>query len=229
MPLTPLDIRKQEFTKALRGYSTVEVDSFLEAVAEEVEEVTQQLSELKRRQADMEQEIEEYRGLERTLMQTLVSAQKNSEEQKDNSTRQAELTLKEAELRAEQIQEHARRKAQGQLDTSRKQAEEQLDTARREVADIHGQLKNLAGHREDFVTRLRHALDELWERVEVFVSTPSLDELNKEVGEGKSSAQSKKSSKRSKKSDNGEAVEPEQSGDDPLEEKEAVAMDGETA
>ncbi|MFQ5630060.1 MAG: DivIVA domain-containing protein, partial [bacterium] len=37
MKLTPLDIKKQEFKKNLRGYDPIEVDAFLEMVANEFE------------------------------------------------------------------------------------------------------------------------------------------------------------------------------------------------
>ena len=38
MKLTPLDIRKQEFKKLMRGYDPVEVDTFMEMVAADLEE-----------------------------------------------------------------------------------------------------------------------------------------------------------------------------------------------
>ena len=37
MKLTPLDIKKQEFKRGLRGFDPIEVESFLEMVAEEYE------------------------------------------------------------------------------------------------------------------------------------------------------------------------------------------------
>jgi len=37
--LTPLDIKKQEFKRSLRGYDPVEVDAFLDMVADEFEAV----------------------------------------------------------------------------------------------------------------------------------------------------------------------------------------------
>ena len=38
MKITPLDLRKQEFKKGMRGYDVHEVDAFLEMVAKEMEE-----------------------------------------------------------------------------------------------------------------------------------------------------------------------------------------------
>ncbi|NVM02542.1 MAG: DivIVA domain-containing protein, partial [Candidatus Helarchaeota archaeon] len=37
MKLTPLDIKRQEFKKVMRGYDVIEVDAFLEMVADEYE------------------------------------------------------------------------------------------------------------------------------------------------------------------------------------------------
>ena len=37
MKLSPIEIRKQEFKKSMRGYDTVEIDTFIELVANEYE------------------------------------------------------------------------------------------------------------------------------------------------------------------------------------------------
>ena len=39
MKLSPMDIRKQEFDSALRGYSTDDVEAFLQMVSEQWEEL----------------------------------------------------------------------------------------------------------------------------------------------------------------------------------------------
>ena len=38
MRITPIDIRKQEFRRAMRGYDIDEVDTFMAMVSEEMEE-----------------------------------------------------------------------------------------------------------------------------------------------------------------------------------------------
>ena len=47
MDLTPLDIRKKDFKKAMRGFDPEEVEHFLEDVSEFVEKLANELSEKK--------------------------------------------------------------------------------------------------------------------------------------------------------------------------------------
>ena len=46
MKLTPLDIKKQEFKKVLRGYDPVEVDSFLDMMSNEFADLLRQSKEM---------------------------------------------------------------------------------------------------------------------------------------------------------------------------------------
>jgi cell division initiation protein len=46
MKLTPLDIRKQEFRKTLRGFDPIEVQTFLEMVGEEYEQLLEKNKQL---------------------------------------------------------------------------------------------------------------------------------------------------------------------------------------
>ncbi len=41
MKITPLDLKKQEFKKAVRGYDRVEVDTFMELIVDEFENLIQ--------------------------------------------------------------------------------------------------------------------------------------------------------------------------------------------
>jgi len=41
MKLSPLDIKKQEFSRAFRGYSVEEVQAFLDTLARQVEEMSE--------------------------------------------------------------------------------------------------------------------------------------------------------------------------------------------
>ena len=52
--------------------------------------------------------MEDYLELEKTLKQTLISAQKASGELKDNAEKEAELIVREAEMQAERILDETR-------------------------------------------------------------------------------------------------------------------------
>ena len=75
MKLTPLDIRKQEFKKIMRGYDPVEVDTFLDMVASDLEEALKQQKESRERIIELETQLKDYRQIEKTLQQTLLQAQ----------------------------------------------------------------------------------------------------------------------------------------------------------
>ena len=64
MRLTALDIYQQDFRKRFRGFDTNEVESFLEVLARDFEELTQDNSSLRNRSTTLEEQIQEYRHKE---------------------------------------------------------------------------------------------------------------------------------------------------------------------
>lgn len=108
--LTPLDIQKKEFHRRLRGYSEAEVDEFLDQVLEDYELLYRQNASLKDEVERLRAEVERFTGLEETLKNTLVLAQKAADETRNNAQKEAELILKEAEARARALEEEGRRR-----------------------------------------------------------------------------------------------------------------------
>jgi cell division initiation protein len=109
MRIGPQDIRQQQFTvKLVRGFDPQEVDAFLEDVAEDYESVLKEAALLKEQLAVLEERSRGINDLERTLQDTLVTAQRLSEEIKGSAKREAQLILQEAELRSEKMLEEAR-------------------------------------------------------------------------------------------------------------------------
>jgi len=111
LKLTPIDIRKWEFKKGLRGYDKYEVQAFLELAAEEFEKLQQDRREFEQKSKRLEKEIEEYRRVEKSLQDTLVSAKETTDRSMENSRKEAELIVGDAELHADKILEGARKKA----------------------------------------------------------------------------------------------------------------------
>ncbi|MFA6541128.1 MAG: DivIVA domain-containing protein [Bacteroidota bacterium] len=108
MKITPLDIKKQEFKKVLRGYDPIEVDAFLDTISNEFSELLRQLKDLKERSIEMEIQLRDFKQKERDLQQILMQAQETSVRAIENSKKEAELIVQEAELKASQIIDHAR-------------------------------------------------------------------------------------------------------------------------
>jgi len=103
MKLTPLDIRHQEFKRGMRGYADEEVDEFLDEVADEYERIFKENIDLSERLESLEDKVKQYRRIEETLQKTLVSAQQSAEELKANATKESQLILRDAELKARQM------------------------------------------------------------------------------------------------------------------------------
>ncbi len=108
MKITPLDIKKQEFKKVLRGYDTIEVDTFLDTLSNEFSDLLKHLKELKEQSIEMEVQLRDFKQKERDLQQILMQAQETSARSIENSRKEAELIIQEAELKAGQIIDHAR-------------------------------------------------------------------------------------------------------------------------
>ena len=103
MKITPLDIRRKEFKRSMRGYSDEEVDVFLDEVADEFERLYRENGEMGERLTTLEEQIAGYMSIKETLEKTLVSAQMQSDEMRANARKEAELTLRDAEIKSRQI------------------------------------------------------------------------------------------------------------------------------
>jgi cell division initiation protein len=107
MALTPLEIQRMHFPQKMRGCDAAEVSNFLALVAEELAGKLSQIDRLERENRYYKQRVEETEDREHQLQQTLVRAQKVSEEITANAKREGELVVKEAELAADRIVQQA--------------------------------------------------------------------------------------------------------------------------
>lgn len=145
--LSPLDVRKKkdDFRRSLRGYDADQVDSFLDIVADRLEELVTERRRLTERVADLEETLTEFRERERALNEALLAAQELREEARSQAERDAELKKKEAKSRAEDIVQDARRRA---------------EEARRDLEDLRRR-------KDRFLHSLRGTLRRLEDELEV--------------------------------------------------------------
>ena len=109
MRITPHDIRQQQFTsKMFKGYDPHEVDAFLDDVAEDYESVLKETALLREQMTAIEERSRGVNEREKSLQETLVTTQRLAEEMKAAARREAELIVREAELRAEKVLEAVR-------------------------------------------------------------------------------------------------------------------------
>ena len=136
METSPLDITQREFTRKMRGYDPEEVRTFQEQIAEEMTRLVQQGNDQAALIQRLDAQVKGYQEREDSLRNTLVTAQKMTEEIKGNAKREGDLIMKEAELRAEKL----------------------LDQAHQKLAQVQTEIAELRRQRELFAAKLRGLL-----------------------------------------------------------------------
>lgn len=164
MKITPLDIRQKRFGSSFRGYAQREVEAFLELVAGEFEEVVKENIALKEESKRMQAKLDLHQERERTLQETMVTAQRISEDMKGAAKKEAEIILADAEHQAEKIVQSAHQKLVQVVEdiNELKRQRIQFESQVRAIIDSHAKLL------ESFSTP--GFADRDWERVEDNVS-----------------------------------------------------------
>jgi cell division initiation protein len=102
--ITPIDIQQQQFKgKLFGGLHPDDVDSFLQSVAQEMEALARENATLREQTQKMSAETELHAQQEKDLRETLLAAQRITEDMKTNARKEAELVIAEAEIQAEKI------------------------------------------------------------------------------------------------------------------------------
>ena len=129
----------------MRGYDADEVDTFLDIVAKEYENLINENERLDKQVTALEAELKHFKDVEKTLKQTLYNVQQTSQLSKENSQKEASLIRKEAELAAAQM----------------------LEKAKAEMQKMKDEVASLRRQKDSFVARLRHLLSSQLELIEV--------------------------------------------------------------
>jgi cell division initiation protein len=138
MKITPLDIQQQQFKgKLFGGLDQEDVDAFLQTVSQEMEGLSRENSDLKEQVRRNSEAMAEMTSREVQLRDTILAAQKISEEMKANAQKEATLIISEAELKAERI----------------------LADADNKLAQLGSQIQDLRREKLQFETALKSLLD----------------------------------------------------------------------
>jgi cell division initiation protein len=138
MNITPLDIQQQQFKgKLFGGLDQEDVDAFLQTVSQEMEGLSRENSDLKEQVRRNSEAMAEMSSREVQLRDTILAAQKISEEMKANAQKEATLIISEAELKAERI----------------------LADAENKLAQLGSQIQDLRREKLQFETALKSLLD----------------------------------------------------------------------
>ena len=101
--LTPLDIRRQEFRRSLRGYEPTGVEDFRARVAEELERVIRERAVLEERLSALTEQLRVFRDREKAMNEALVAAQQLREETRTAAEREAQVIVREAQTQAARV------------------------------------------------------------------------------------------------------------------------------
>lgn len=137
MKITPLDIKKQQFRKSVRGFDVHEVEAFLEMVAGEFEELVKQSTSLSENLRGLDQKVEDYRRMEKTLQDTLTSAQRTTDELRRNAEKEAEIIVRNAKIEADHV----------------------LEEARAKMVSLNGEIESLKNQRDAFLANFKGLID----------------------------------------------------------------------
>ncbi|MDY6853558.1 MAG: DivIVA domain-containing protein [Thermodesulfobacteriota bacterium] len=110
MRISPLEIQQQKFKVKLMGFNREEVISFLELISNEMEDLKRENRILKGELEKREKMIAGYKQREKNLNESIITAQKITEDMKLNVKKEADLIISEAEMKAEKIIDDAHRK-----------------------------------------------------------------------------------------------------------------------
>jgi len=144
MKISPMDLQRQTFGREFRGYSREDVRTYLNLVAEEVAALQRERDAFEREILELRALIHEHRERETILKNTLLMAQRVSEEIRDNARKQSESVVKEAELQADRLLELAQSRAH---------------EVERGILELRGQRSALRTDIRALVTRLSQLLD----------------------------------------------------------------------
>jgi cell division initiation protein len=146
MRLTPLDIKKQDFKRVMRGVDPEEVQAFLQMVADQWQDLVDDQSKLEHKITELETKLQHYKEVEEALQEAVKTARESSRQ-----------TLEAAKTKAQSIVDNAAESA----DRLQRKATEDQYELRRDV-DL------LYARRREAITRLRNLLRSELELLEEF-------------------------------------------------------------
>jgi len=167
--LTPMDIHDHQFKKSFRGYSENEVDDFLDKVVADFERLINEKERLKNQLYSTETELEKYRGLEKTMNDTLIVAQRTADE-----------VIAAAKKNADMLKEQAARECQQVRDQAQLEGKKIIDAAAVKRDALLAEYSGLIRERNTFLLKMRTILEsELAITNHVIESLPRFEDVEK--------------------------------------------------
>ena len=155
MKLTALEIKQQQFEKAIRGYDQGEVQSYLNLLATEWEYMVGKIRELENQVSGLNDKLKHYERVEEALHETLQTAKSSAEEKLTGAKKEAKNIVEKAELEAETIYQEAHRERwkirQHTLQIVEKR-EEMVQSLKTFLENINHSLDQFSGDKQSLFT-----------------------------------------------------------------------------
>jgi DivIVA domain-containing protein len=159
--LTPLDVRRYEFGKALRGFDPERVNQFREQVAEELERLSRVNQDLEAKARGFHEQLRAFRERDKAINDALVSAQQLRNDIREQAEKEGQLIIREARIEAERL----------------------IDEARSEIRRIEDQMGSLDRGRRAFLAQMRLMIERQLSEVQAAEQATSSDN-SREPGTG---------------------------------------------
>jgi cell division initiation protein len=153
MRMTPLEIQSHRFGRRLRGYDAEEVEAFLRMVTDDYEALLTENESQRQRIHHLEQSLERLTSQEKLLQETLLNAQSLSDRMREAASKECDVLIGEAEVRAEKI----------------------LDASHRRAARLAENIREMRSVRGSLAESLRAAIDNHLGMIERLANDPHSD------------------------------------------------------
>jgi cell division initiation protein len=196
--LTPLDIHHKEFRNSLRGYNPEEVDEFLDEVADEFERLFKENIDLSEKLEAAEGRVRSYTEMEQTLQNTMLAAQTSAEDIKSRAQSEADLLVRDAELKSKEMVQDAlaeRQRSQAELARLRKTSDEFRADFRQRLESYLADVDETASDEEPHKSRRRAKSTEKTVAGSVAETGPLADEVPQPAMEAAEEQSAKPASK----------------------------------
>lgn len=135
----------EKFNRVLRGYDPIEVNSFIDHIIEQVENMVNEIKEKDLKIKELEEQvedvitlknrIEQYEKMEDTLNRAIVMAEKTSEQIKLNAHQERETITNDAKRNASRIINEALLKAE-KIDNDAEMVKRNMNILKKRLRDI---------------------------------------------------------------------------------------------
>lgn len=149
--VSALDLRQARFATCMRGYDRNEVMTFLEEAADGYDQTLRENERLRMEIVRLEASLAQFRDLEGSLKNTLMSAQKVADDMRENASQEAERLVREAEGRSKLL-----------LQTT----QARLEDVQRDIDGLKMKRREAEASVEATITSLHHTLDFIREQRE---------------------------------------------------------------